>query len=113
MLVGAKGRRGVAITVLAIALSGSTACSTGPGTAHPKLPICTFKVGDTIRRDGVGAVVPDLGKAVNANADFVNSGFAELTISTTNGGIVTVHSSSSSDSSPAPDERCQLIPSVL
>jgi hypothetical protein len=55
----------------------------------PPVPACRFNVGDTVVRGGIGAVVPARGEAVGGYADGPSGG-AEITITTTLSGLVTI-----------------------
>jgi len=92
--------------LLAVSATGSVACGGGHATNAHSLRVCPFKVGDVVTRNGAGAEVPKPGNGVNGNADRVN-GFAEITITTSPGGVVTIQSRSSEHPAKV-TERCQL-----
>jgi hypothetical protein len=75
----------------------TVSCSSYGGVLQPPiggggLPTCSFDVGDTVRRGGAGAAVPEPGNGVAGVADKVN-GSASIEIEVALNGVVTITSS--------------------
>jgi hypothetical protein len=71
----------------------------------PAIRVCTFQIGDIVKRAGAGAYVPPRGRFVGAIADGPTVG-VELSISTSKHGVVTI--STSINGAPSRDEVCKL-----
>jgi hypothetical protein len=85
----------IGIGVLATLVSAS--CSSYADLLRPPAPergmsTCFFDVGDTVKRGGVGAAVPEPGSGVAGVADKVN-GSASIEIEVSPNGVVTITSS--------------------
>ncbi len=80
-----------------LAALASVSCSSyadllRPPAPEPGMSTCSFGVGDTVKRGGVGAVVPEPGSGVAGVADKVN-GSASIEIEVSLDGVVTITSS--------------------
>jgi hypothetical protein len=69
------------------------------------LPKCPFKVGDTVVRGNVGAVVPDRGKGVSGDGDDPKAAMS-IQIETSGSGVVTIQAAK--NGVKASPEVCQL-----
>lgn len=70
-----------------------------------RLPECPFKIGDTVTREGVGAVVPERGEGVSGYGDSASAS-ASIQVDTSRDGVVTINTAKNGVS--ASPEVCQL-----
>jgi hypothetical protein len=78
----------------------------GGGFSVPTpLPVCPFRIGDSVIRAGGGAVVPEPGRGVIGNFDGVNQS-GSINIDTSLDGVVTIKSQITGQ--PETVEYCQL-----
>ena len=107
IVIGWMRRHTLAILISIVAV-GATAilisCSSYGSGSRP-LPACSFKVGDSVRRGTVGAIVPVRGESVNGFADGPSSS-SSIEITTSNDGVVTI--STAQNGVSASPEVCQL-----
>ncbi len=75
------------------------------GSGSDPLPACPFKIGDTVRRGTVGAVVPVRGESVSGHGDGPSSS-PSIEITTSADGVVTI--SAAQNGVGASPEVCQL-----
>jgi hypothetical protein len=80
---------GVVATLMAVSCS-SYADMLRPPIAGRDVPTCSFDVGDTVTRGGVGAVVPERGSGVSGFADKVNGRSSSIEIDVAPDGVVTI-----------------------
>jgi hypothetical protein len=80
---------GVVATVMAVSCS-SYADMMRPPRAGRDVPTCSFDVGDTVRRGGVGAVVPERGSGVSGFADKLNGRSSSIEIDVALDGVVRI-----------------------
>jgi hypothetical protein len=95
-------------TVLAVSalLLVPAASASAAVRASDSTPTCSFNVGDTISRGGVGAVVPARGNGVGANADGPTNSSSSLDITVTPNGVVSINAAT--DGVDAPPQICVL-----
>jgi hypothetical protein len=93
------------IRTMAIGATTALVSCASYGSGPRNLPSCSFNVGDSVTRGGIGAIVPAEGQAVSGIADGPKSS-ASIEITTSQDGVVTI--SSTKNAGRERREVCQL-----